>query len=218
MTIRLVVVDDQAMVRAGLAFLCEREVDIEVVAEAADGRAAISAAVAHRPDVVLMDIRMPVMDGLSAARSIRDRLPDTKVLLLTTFDDDELLFEGLQAGVSGFLLKVAPPEQLLAAIRTVADGGGLLDPAVTRRVMEAAARDQRLGDSSGRLSRLTPRELDVLALIGRGLSNREIADELILSEATVKTHVSRILAKLGLRDRVQAVVLAYECGLVRPQG
>jgi DNA-binding NarL/FixJ family response regulator len=215
--IRLVVVDDEAMIRAGLAFLCEREEDIDVVAEASDGIGAIEAARKHRPDVLLLDIRMPRMDGLAAARTIVDRYPQTKVVLLTTFDDDNLLFEGLQAGVSGFLLKVAPPEQLLSAVRSVAQGGDLLDPLVTRRVIEAAVRERR-PERTELLARLTPREKEVLTLISRGLTNREIAAEFFLSEATVKTHVSRILAKLDLRDRVQAVVLAYECGLVRPGG
>ena len=217
MTVRVVLVDDQAMVRTGLRMVLAAEPDLEVVGEAADGEAGVRAVTALRPDVVLMDVRMPGMDGLEAARRIIAADLPTRVVVLTTFDEDEYVAAALRAGVSGFLLKVAPPEDLVAAVRTVAAGQGLLDPAVTLRVIEsfaaAPAPDPRRAQA---LASLTERETDVLALVAAGLSNAEIAGRLYLGEATVKTHVSRVLLKLGLRDRVQAVAFAYESGLVTP--
>jgi DNA-binding NarL/FixJ family response regulator len=216
-TIRVALVDDEAMVRVGLRMVLSAEPDLEVVGEAADGGAAVAMVAETSPDVVLMDVRMPGVDGIEGARRVLAAAPEVKVVVLTTFDEDEYVEAALRAGVSGFLLKVAPPERLVDAVRTVASGGGLLDPSVTVRVIEsfataAPARVQR----SARLDTLTERERDVLRLIGRGLSNAEIAAELYLGETTVKTHVSNVLAKLGVRDRVQAVVAAYESGHVRP--
>jgi DNA-binding NarL/FixJ family response regulator len=216
-TIRVALVDDEAMVRVGLRMVLSAEPDLEVVGEAADGGAAVAMVAETSPDVVLMDVRMPGVDGIEGARRVLATTPEAKVVVLTTFDEDEYVEAALRAGVSGFLLKVAPPERLVDAVRTVASGGGLLDPSVTVRVIEsfataAPARVQR----SARLDSLTERERDVLRLIGRGLSNAEIAAELYLGETTVKTHVSNVLAKLGVRDRVQAVVAAYESGHVRP--
>jgi DNA-binding NarL/FixJ family response regulator len=216
-TIRVALVDDEAMVRVGLRMVLSAEPDLEVVGEAADGGAAVDMVAETSPDVVLMDVRMPGVDGIEGARRVLAATPDVKVVVLTTFDEDEYVEAALRAGVSGFLLKVAPPERLVDAVRTVASGGGLLDPSVTVRVIEsfatvAPARVQR----SARLDSLTERERDVLRLIGRGMSNAEIAAELYLGETTVKTHVSNVLAKLGVRDRVQAVVAAYESGHVRP--
>ncbi|WNV76106.1 response regulator transcription factor [Geodermatophilus sp. DSM 44513] len=217
MTIRVVLVDDQAMVRTGLRMVLAAEPDIEVVGEAADGAAGVRVVTEQRPDVVLLDVRMPGVDGLEAARRIAAADLPTRVVVLTTFDEDEYLAAALRAGVSGFLLKVAPPEDLVAAVRTVAAGHGLLDPAVTLRVIETvAAAPAPDPERVGALARLTERETDVLALVAAGLSNAEIAARLFLGEATVKTHVSRVLLKLGLRDRVQAVAFAYESGLVRP--
>ena len=217
MTIRLVLVDDQAMVRTGLRMVLAAEPDLEVVGEAADGEAGIRAVTALRPDVVLMDVRMPGMDGLEAARRIIAADLPTRVVVLTTFDEDEYVAAALRAGVSGFLLKVAPPEDLVVAVRTVAAGQGLLDPAVTLRVIESfAAAPSPDPVRAGALAQLTERETDVLTLVATGLTNAEIAARLYLGEATVKTHVSRILLKLGLRDRVQAVAFAYESGLVTP--
>ncbi|HET8616329.1 MAG TPA: response regulator transcription factor [Actinomycetales bacterium] len=221
MTIRVMVVDDQAMVREGFSALLGAQQGIEVVADAADGREAVRLATRLTPDVVLMDIRMPVMDGIEATRQITalGYEPRPRVLVLTTFDLDDYVYEALRAGASGFLLKDARGSELVQAVRVVADGEGLLAPSVTRRLIEEFAR--RPASSSGRpatLSELTPRETEVLLLIAGGLSNGEIAGELVLSEQTVKTHVGRILAKLGLRDRAQAVVVAYESGLVRPAG
>jgi DNA-binding NarL/FixJ family response regulator len=215
--VRIVLVDDEAMVRVGLRMVLSAEPDLEVVGEAADGGAAVAMVAETSPDVVLMDVRMPGVDGIEGARRVLAATPEVKVVVLTTFDEDEYVEAALRAGVSGFLLKVAPPERLVDAVRTVASGGGLLDPSVTVRVIEsfataAPARVQR----SARLDSLTERERDVLRLIGRGLSNAEIAAELFLGETTVKTHVSNVLAKLGVRDRVQAVVAAYESGHVRP--
>ena len=217
MTVRVVLVDDEAMVRVGLRMVLTAEPDIEVVGEAADGGAAVGVVAQTAPDVVLMDVRMPEVDGIEGARRVLAQSPEVKVVVLTTFDEDEYVEAALRAGVSGFLLKVAPPERLIEAVRTVAAGGGLLDPGVTRRVIEsfAAAPPSRTARSTA-LDALTSRERDVLALVARGLSNAEIAAELYLGEATVKTHVSSVLLKLGLRDRVQAVVEAYELGLVRP--
>jgi len=217
MTVRVVLVDDEAMVRVGLRMVLTAEPDIEVVGEAADGGAAVGVVEQTAPDVVLMDVRMPEVDGIEGARRVLAQSPEVKVVVLTTFDEDEYVEAALRAGVSGFLLKVAPPERLIEAVRTVAAGGGLLDPGVTRRVIESFAAAPPLRTRRAeRLDALTERERDVLRLIGRGLSNGEIAAELYLGETTVKTHVSNVLAKLGLRDRVQAVVAAYETGHVRP--
>lgn len=217
MTIRVVLVDDQAMVRTGLRMVLAAEPDVEVVGEAADGAEGVRVVTALRPDVVLLDVRMPGVDGLEAARRIVAAGLPTRVVVLTTFDEDEYVSAALRAGVSGFLLKVAPPEDLVAAVRTVADGGGLLDPAVTLRVIESFATAPAPDPvRAAALAQLTERETDVLALVAAGLSNAEIAGRLYLGEATVKTHVSRVLLKLGLRDRVQAVAFAYESGLVTP--
>ena len=215
--IRVLLVDDEAMVRVGLRMVLSAEPDIEVVGEASDGEEAQRAALEHRPDVVLMDVRMPRVDGIEAARRVLAECPETRVVVLTTFGEDAYVEAALRAGVSGFLLKVSPPEQLIQAVRTVAAGGGLLDPAVTLRVIESfAAAPPGRTERSARLDALSEREREVLGLIARGLSNAEIAAALYLGEATVKTHVSNVLLKLGLRDRVQAVVAAYELGLVRP--
>ena len=220
MTTRVLLVDDQQLVRIGFRMILEGEDDIEVVGEAADGKQAIEAATRLRPDIIVMDIRMPVLDGIEATRRlVRDRaLPDARVLVLTTFDADENVVEALRAGASGFLLKDVTPGDFVAAIRTIARGDALLAPAVTRRLLDRFA--DRLppvtSERSDRLRELTDRELEVLALIARGLSNREIADRLVVAEPTVKTHVSHVLDKLEMRDRAQAVVLAYEVGLVRP--
>lgn len=217
MTIRVALVDDQAMVRTGLRMVLAAEPDIEVVGEAADGAAGVRVVTEVRPDVVLLDVRMPGMDGLEAARRILAAELPTRVVVLTTFDEDEYVAAALRAGVSGFLLKVAPPEDLVSAVRTVAAGHGLLDPAVTLRVIETyAAAPAPDPARAAALTRLTERETDVLALVAAGLTNAEIAARLYLGEATVKTHVSRLLLKLDLRDRVQAVAFAYESGLVTP--
>jgi DNA-binding NarL/FixJ family response regulator len=216
MTISVVVADDQELVRAGFASLIAAAEDLGVVAEAADGAAAIVAAQEHRPDVVLMDVRMPGMDGLEATQHITgdDALSETRVVMLTTYELDEYVFEALRAGASGFLTKDVAAEDLRSAIRVVAAGQALLSPSVTRRVVDAFVRTRPIPKSSSRLNALTHRERDVLELVGRGLSNDEIADELHMSPLTAKTHVSRILAKLGVRDRAQLVVAAYETGLV----
>ena len=218
MTLRLLVVDDQALVRAGFRKLLEGVDGFEVVAEAADGAEAVDLARLWHPDVILMDVRMPVLDGIEATRRIlAEPASSARVLVLTTFGLDDVVFEALRAGASGFMLKDAPPEDLVAAVRVVAAGEALLAPAVTRSVVEEFARlsPHRVEPPEG-LDRLTPRELEVLGLIARGRSNGEIRAELVLSDATVKTHVTHILAKLGLRDRVQAVIYAYEAGLVTP--
>jgi DNA-binding NarL/FixJ family response regulator len=213
--VRVVLADDQEMVRAGLRMLLDFQPDLDVVGEAADGLDAVEVATRTRPDVVLMDVRMPRCDGIEAARRIVASLPDTAVVILTTFDDDASLAEALRAGVSGFLLKVAPPEQLLHAVRTVAAGNGLLDPAVTLRVIAASAAAAAPDPSAAaRLASLTQRETDVLRLVADGLTNAEIAGRLYLGEATVKTYLSRMLTKLDLRDRVQAVAFAFRSGLV----
>jgi len=212
--IRVVVADDQELVRAGFRLLLERVEDVEVVAEAEDGEQAVSLVRQYRPDVALLDIRMPTRDGLSATRQMVDDVPATKVIILTTFDTDDYVRDALHAGASGFLLKSSPPERLVTAIRTVAAGEALLDPAVTRRVIEGFTRQAVPAGPGPELERLTDRELDVLRQVARGLSNGEIARELFITEATVKTHVARLLAKLGLRDRVQAVVYAYDHGVV----
>ena len=210
--IRVLVVDDQAMVRAGFRLLLADEPDIEVVAQAADGREAIAQARRFRPDVVLMDIRMPELDGLEATRRVLAEHPSTRILILTTFDLDEYVFESLAAGASGFVLKDDPPEQLLAAVRTVAAGDALLSPAVTRRVIDHFTSSRRHSPPP-EVGSLTQRELEVFGLITRGLSNAEIGRALFISDATVKTHVTRLLQKLGVRDRAQAIVLAFRTGL-----
>jgi DNA-binding NarL/FixJ family response regulator len=213
--IRVLLADDQSLVRAGFRMILKTESEIEVVGEAGDGAEAVALARELAPDVVLMDVRMPVMDGIEATRQIVDGDDTPRVLVLTTFDLDEYVYEALRAGASGFLLKDAPEEQLIAGIRIVADGGSLFAPTVTRRLIERFAGSRRVGQPPA-LSELTPRELEVLGLVARGLSNAEIAATLVVSEHTVKTHVAHILRKLDLRDRVQAVVLAYEAGVVRP--
>lgn len=212
--IRVVVADDQGMVRRGLISLLEQEPGIEVAGEAADGEQAVRIIEQTRPDVALLDIRMPVMDGLEAMRRLTAAGVPTRLLALTTFDLDEYVFEALRAGASGFLLKDASIEDLAAAIRVVAGGEAVLAPAVTRRVIDAFAKGAARPKREDRLADLTPRELDVLKLLAKGLSNAEIADELVLTPATVKTHVSSVLSKLDLRDRVHAVIVAYETGLV----
>lgn len=217
MTIRVVVVDDQGMVRSGLISLLTAEPDIDVVAEAADGDAAVQAVLDMQPDVVLMDIRLPGLDGLAATRQLAKRNSPSRVLILTTFDLDEHLFGALSAGASGFLLKDSPAEVLVHAVRLLAAGEALLDPGVTRRVIEAVAARRRWYDRQGsQLQSLTKREIEVLRLAARGFSNAEIAAELFISDATAKTHVSSLLSKLGSRDRVHLVIYAYENGLVQP--
>ena len=216
--IRVAVVDDQALVRAGFRMICEAEDDLTVVGDAADGADAVSLVARSRPHVVLMDIRMPVLDGVAACGQVVAAHPATRVLMLTTFDLDDYVFSALRAGASGFLLKDTPPEQLVEAIRIVARGESLLAPSVTRRLIERFVQDVRPASaaSAAGIDTLTERELDVLKLVARGLSNGEIAATLFLGEATVKTHVGRVLMKLGVRDRVQAVVVAYESGVVAP--
>jgi DNA-binding NarL/FixJ family response regulator len=218
MTIRVAVVDDQALVRRGLAMVLDHQPDIDVVAEAGTGLEAIDAARQHRPDVILMDIRMPEMDGLAATAAILDQADwPLKVIILTTFDPDEYVYRALQAGASGFILKDIPPEDLAPAIRTVADGGALLDPNITRRLIGRFARTLAADTAmSARLDTLTEREREVLTELARGSSNAEITETLYIGAATVKSHVSNILTKLGLRDRAQAVVFAYESGLTTP--
>jgi DNA-binding NarL/FixJ family response regulator len=216
-TIRVIVADDQSMVRAGFRMLLSREEDIEVVAEASDGREAVDAARSLQPDVVLMDIRMPELDGLEATRRLTSGGEGPRVLILTTFDLDEYVYEALRAGASGFVLKDDPPEQLLSAIRIVAGGDALLSPSVTKRVIKQFVRAPQPAPPK-ELDELTERELDVFRLIARGLSNAEIGRELFIGDTTVKTHITHILQKLGLRDRVQAVVLAYQAGLFEPDG
>ncbi len=215
--ISVLLADDQAMVRAGFRLILSAEPDITVAGEASDGVQAVAAARRLRPDVTLMDVRMPRLDGIAATRQLlQDGPAPTRVVVLTTFDVDSHVYEALRAGASGFLLKNALPEDLVQAIRLVAAGAALLDPAVTRRVIEEFARSPDPGPRPREVSLLTDRELEVLHLVARGLSNAEIAATLVVSEATVKTHVAKMLAKLRLRDRVQAVVYAYEHGLVRP--
>jgi DNA-binding NarL/FixJ family response regulator len=215
--IRVLLADDQRLVRSGFRMILRDDPELEVVGEAGDGEEALGLADELSPDVVLMDVRMPKLDGIEATKRILDRPePRPRVIVLTTFDLDEYVYAALRAGASGFLLKDAPEDQLAAAIRIAADGGSTFAPSVTRRLIERFAGGEAPAPPS--LDELTPRELEVLRMLARGLSNPEIAAELVVSEHTVKTHVARVLAKLDLRDRVQAVVLAYECGLVRPGG
>jgi len=215
--IRILLVDDDDLMRAGLRAVLSSDDELEIVGEVSGGRGAVGAVRETRPHVVLMDIRMPDLDGIAATREVLSAMPDAKVVMLTTFEDDDYLFGALAAGASGFLLKRTRPEDLIAAIRTVAEGDALLSPSVTRRVIDRAATQPRLARSDA-LERLTPREREVLELIARGLSNAEIAEALVVEETTVKTHVKRLLAKLGLRDRVQAVIFAYEHGVAEPGG
>jgi DNA-binding NarL/FixJ family response regulator len=217
MSIRVLLVDDQALIRAGFRMILDAEEDIEVVGECADGTQAVDSVRRLKPDVVLMDIRMPEMDGIEATRLVADGEGAPKVLMLTTFDLDEYVYDALRAGASGFLLKDVPAEQLVDGIRVVAEGDALLAPSVTRRLIHEFSRGAVAQQAAPpELEDLTPRELEVFKLIARGMSNAEIAAELIVSETTVKTHVARVLMKLGVRDRVQAVVLAYESGVVAP--
>ena len=218
MSISVLIVDDQALVRTGFRMILEAEADLEVVGEAADGLQAIDEARRLRPDVILMDVRMPELDGIEATRRLLENgSSDARVVMLTTFDMDEYVYDALRAGASGFLLKDVPPEHLVDGIRAVANGDALLAPSITRRLVEEFVRSAppQTKPPAG-LDRLTSREHEVLLLIARGMSNAEIAAELYVSETTVKTHVARVLMKLSLRDRVQAVVLAYEAGLVQP--
>ncbi len=215
--IRVLLADDQELMRAGFRMILSSEPGLEVVGEAADGHQAVTRARELRPDVVLMDVQMPGLDGLAATRQVRDSC-DCSVLILTTFDREDYLFEALQAGAAGFLLKNASPEDLIQAIRVVARGDAMLAPELTRRVLDRFAVSPGPVQRPDRLNQLTEREWDILRLLAEGASNAEIAQQLFVGEATVKTHVSRVLAKLGLRDRVQAVVFAYESGVVTPGG
>ena len=218
-SLRVLVVDDQRLVRTGLTMILDSEDDVEVVGEAADGEAAVALARTTRPDVVLMDIRMPGTDGIEATRRLAGAtaVDPVKVLILTTFDADELVYAALRAGASGFLLKDTPAPELVHAVRVVADSQALLAPAITRRLLDEFAGQAPADRDDPALDVLTAREREVLLLVAEGLSNAEIAERLVVGETTVKTHVGRVLAKLGLRDRVQAVVLAYESGLVTPR-
>jgi len=218
MTLAVLIADDQALVRGGLRKIVDGEPDMRVVAEAEDGLGAVEAAQRTSPDVIVMDIRMPNLDGIEATRRIVAQAgEDARVLILTTFGLDEYVYGALRAGASGFMLKDSPPEELVEAVRVVSTGAALLAPAVKRSVIEEFARRAPRGLDSPRLAELTERELEVLRLLTRGLSNAEIAAELVVSEATVKTHVAHVLMKLGVRDRVQAVIFAYECGLPAAQ-
>jgi DNA-binding NarL/FixJ family response regulator len=218
-TIRVLLADDHAVVRAGFRLILEAEEGIVVVGEAGDGDEAVAAVARLRPDVVLMDVQMPRMDGLEATRRIvQDPASSARVVILTTFERDDYLFDALRSGASGFLIKNAPPEELVQAVRVVADGGALLAPSVTRKVIEGFARRPPPPSREAELARLTDREREVLALLATGKSNAELAAHLYLGEGTIKTHVSNVLSKLGLRDRVQAVVFAYESGMVEPGG
>jgi DNA-binding NarL/FixJ family response regulator len=217
MSIRVLIADDQALVRSGFRMILEARDDLEVVGEAENGAQALELAREQKPDVVLMDVRMPVLDGVEAARRLLETGSSARVIILTTFDLDEYVFEALRAGASGFLLKDVEPTQLVEAIRIVASGEALLAPSITRRLLDRfVSLDVNERKPPPRLDSLTPRELEILRLVAGGLSNAEIAAELVLSETTVKTHVSSVLRKLNLRDRVQAVVLAYEAGLIKP--
>ena len=217
MSVRVVIADDQTMVRAGLRMILESTDGITVVGEAADGQAAVDVARASRPDVVLMDIQMPIEDGLSATgRIVGGASPESRVVVLTTFERDDYLFDALKAGASGFLLKNAPPEQLIHAVQVVAAGDALLAPSLTRRLLEQFSGPRTRPAAEAQLAELTPREREVLVALARGNSNAELAETLVVSEGTVKTHVSSVLGKLGVRDRVQAVIFAYESGLVEP--
>jgi DNA-binding NarL/FixJ family response regulator len=215
---RVLIADDQALVRVGLRKILDAEPETDVVGEAGDGEDAVSEAWRLRPDVVLMDIRMPVLDGIEATRRITTAQPSTRVLILTTFGLDTYVYDALRAGASGFMLKDAPPEEIAAAVQIIARGDALLAPSVTRTVIEEFARQQPVPTAPrpSSLEQLTPREQEVLGLLARGLSNPEICKELVISEATAKTHVARILQKLDLRDRVQVVIYAYETGLIAP--
>ncbi len=217
--VTVVIADDQRLIRQGLRLILESEPGIQVLAEADDGAEAVALVREHRPTVALLDIRMPVLDGLRAARQVITLVPATRVMILTTFDADEYVYEALRAGVSGFLLKDAAAGQLINAVRSVAAGDALIDPVITRRLISRltlAAKPPGPGGIPAQLSALTTRELDVFRLVAQGLSNAEVARDLVVEENTVKTHVSRILTKLNLRDRVQAVVLAYESGFITP--
>ena len=219
MTTRVLIADDQSMVRHGFRMILDAEPDLEVVAEAADGEQALAACGRFEPHVVLMDIRMPVVDGLEATRRILSSEEAPRVIILTTFDLDEYVFESLRVGASGFLLKNSPPEQLIQAVRLAAQGDALLDPGVTRRIIERFSEwGAREAEVPAGLDELTPREREVLELVAQGLSNAEIAERLVVAPGTVKTHVARVLSKLGLRDRIQAVVFAYEHGIAGRNG
>lgn len=217
MSIRVVLVDDQALIRTGFKMILEAEDDIEVVGEASDGERAVSLTCSVRPDVVLMDVQMPRMDGLEAtARIVKDNSLVSRIVILTTFERDDYLFEALRSGASGFLLKNSPPEDLVHAVRVVAAGEALLAPSVTRRVIETFTRRPVRHGSEAELRRLTGRETEILRLLATGKSNSELAEHLFVSEGTIKTHVSNLLTKLGLRDRMQALIFAYESGLIEP--
>jgi DNA-binding NarL/FixJ family response regulator len=219
MTIRVLIADDQQLIRAGFRMILSTHADIEVVGEATTGAEAVALTRELQPDVVLMDIRMPDLDGIEATRRIlaHNRQPTTHVLILTTFDLDEYVYDALRAGASGFLLKDVPPDQLAAGVRMVSSGDALLAPSITRRLIEEFAASRTPPDTIPGFNELSPRELEVFRLLATGKSNAEIAAELIVAETTIKTHITRILTKLGVRDRVQAVVLAYETGLVTPK-
>jgi DNA-binding NarL/FixJ family response regulator len=215
--IRVLLVDDDELMRAGLAAVLSSDPAIEVVGQASTGRLALERVRVGRPDVVLMDVRMPDLDGIAATRRLLAAAPEVRIIILTTFEQDDYIFGAIDAGASGFLLKRTPPEELLSAIHAVAAGDSLLSPSVTRIVLEHLARQPTpTTESTGQLSELTPRELQVLELIARGQSNREIAANLVIEESTVKTHIKRILLKLNLRDRIHAVIFAYETGLAQP--
>jgi DNA-binding NarL/FixJ family response regulator len=215
--ISVLLADDQALVRGGFRMILEAQEDMTVLAEAENGHEAVAQAKALQPDVVLMDVRMPLLDGIAATRRIVEAGLATRVLVLTTFDDDTIVYDAMRAGASGFLLKTVPPARLVDAVRTITAGEAMLDPTLTRRLIEEFVRRPPPGQTAPiELADLTGRELEVLRLVGRGKSNSEIAAELVLGEATVKTHVNRVLRKLNLRDRVQAVVMAYETGLIQP--